>query len=444
MKKFAIAITLMLGLWTCSDYQILETIDEELKSRMRALSPSGDLAYYRLPSSQNLASIPQSGHNPLTHEKIELGKMLFFETGLANDPAYEAGRGTYSCATCHVPSAGFLPGRAQGIADGGFGFGIGGEQRSTFSDYDESELDVQGARPLSVLNTAFVTNSTWSGKFGANHANLGTESSWEQEEATRINHLGMDGLESQNIEGLALHRMQISPEIITELGYKPMFDQAFADFPESDRYSPMTASFALSAYLRSLLTNEAPFQKWLRGENKAMTERQKKGAMLFYGKAGCYRCHQGAAMSAVKFYALGVNDLYHRGDAFNTSAADKRNLGRGGFTGQEQDMYKFKVPQLYNLKNASFYFHGSSKNNLWGVVEYFNRGIPENDDVPIEQIATEFHPLNLTTIEIDALVSFLSDGLYDAEIDRYVPEKILSGNCFPNNDATSRSDLGCE
>ena len=444
MKKLTISITFLMSFWACTEYQVLDTIDEELRSRLRSISPEGRLDHYILPISQNLSEIPQSAHNPLTTEKIELGKMLFFETGLANQPAYETGRSTYSCATCHVPSAGFLPGRAQGIADGGFGFGLGGERRDKAANYNESELDVQGARPLSVLNTAYVTNSTWSGKFGANHANQDTEHAWDGEQATLINHLGMDGLESQNIEGLALHRMTINPQIVEDLGYKSMFDKAFPDLPEGDRYTALTTSFALSAYLRSLLTNEAPFQKWLRGENAAMTERQKKGAMLFYGKAGCYRCHQGAAMSAVKFYALGVDDLYHRTDAFNTSADDKRNLGRGGFTGREADMYKFKVPQLYNLKNAGFYFHGSSKNNLWGVVEYFNHGIPENNQVPARQIAAEFHPLHLNTIEIDALVAFLSDGLYDADIDRYVPDYILSGNCFPNNDAISRLELGCE
>ncbi len=443
MKRISFFILLFCCLYACGEYTVLETIDEELKARMRSIVPNNDLGYYILPESDDLAAIPQSEHNPLTPEKVALGKMLFFETGLAQESIYEAGKGTYSCGTCHVPSAGFLPGRAQGIADGGFGFGLQGEGRGKFSVYREEELDVQGARPLSMLNVAYVTNSTWSGKFGANDVNVGTESVWDEDEVTQINHMGMDGLESQNIEGLKLHRMVVDQATVEKLGYKDMFDQAFTNVPENERYSLLTASFALSAYLRTLLTNKAPFQEWLKGDYSALTSRQKKGAMLFYGKAGCYRCHHGASMSAVKFYALGVRDLHQISETFNTSPTDKVNLGRGGFTGQEVDMYKFKVPQLYNLRNAQFYFHGSSKNNLWGVVEYFNRGIPENPNVPNQQIAPEFHPLELSTIEIDALVSFLSEGLYDPDIERYVPQAVLSGNCIPNNDRISRQDLGC-
>ena len=78
------------------------------------------------------------------------------------------------------------------------------------------------------------------------------------------------------------------------------------------------------------------------------------------------------------------------------------------------------------------------------VVDYFNAGIPENNRVPSEQIATQFHPLNLSQEEIDNLVEFLKHGLYDKGYDRFVPDEILSGNCFPNNDPASREALGCE
>ncbi len=443
MKKLTISLVTCLFVYACSNYELLSTLDQELESRLLSISPNGSLAFFTLPQSEDLVNIPQSNFNPLTEEKVALGKLLFFETGLAEDAIYAEGKGTYSCGTCHVPSAGFLPGRRQGIADAGAGFGLSGERRSKLTQYAEQELDVQGARPLSVLNTAYVTNSTWSGKFGANFVNEGTEDRWNKEEATTINFLGMDGLESQNIEGLKIHRMVVNEEIVTELGYKERFDQAFNDISEKDRYSLLTASFAISAYLRTLLTTEAPFQRRLRGDRAALSEREKRGALLFYGKAGCFRCHEGTAMSANRFYALGVRDLYESAGVFNTDEHDIRNFGRGGFTGNAEDMYKFKVPQLYNLKNAQFYFHGSSRTSLWAVVEYFNNGIPENSKVPQENLAKEFHPLNLSPIEMDDLASFLSDGLFDPKLERYVPEHILSGNCFPNNDPVSQRDLGC-
>lgn len=126
-----------------------------------------------------------------------------------------------------------------------------------------------------------------------------------------------------------------------------------------------------------------------------------------------------------------------------TGPSDKRNFGRGGFTGLPEDMYKFKVPQLYNLKNTGFYFHGASKQSLREVVEYFNNGIPENPDVPAGQIAAQFRPLGLTGQEMTDLVEFLENGLYDPNLERYAPVQTLSGNCFPNNDPLSRVETGC-
>ncbi|HMP29404.1 MAG TPA: hypothetical protein PKD85_07375, partial [Saprospiraceae bacterium] len=84
-------------------------------------------------------------------------------------------------------------------------------------------------------------------------------------------------LEGQNIEGLIVHRLFYNKELITKFGYKLRFDRAFPDMPESERYSRKAASFAISAYLRALTTDQAPFQLWLKGNKEAMTIEQKRG-----------------------------------------------------------------------------------------------------------------------------------------------------------------------
>ncbi len=436
------SLLFLLLLSACTQDQLPDPLDTQLEQRLSELSPNGDLDYFQLPDSeQELGRVPAGVGNPLSPEKIALGRMLFFETGLAADARHEAGKGTYSCASCHVPSAGFMPGAKQGIADGGVGFGRNGESRGRQIGYAEEELDVQGARPLSVLNTAFVTNSTWSGKFGANHANEGTEYAWVGD--AEVNELGLDGLEAQIIEGTVLHRMRVTEGWLDTLGYRPMYDAAFGDFPVGERYTRLTTSFALSAYLRSLTTTEAPFQRWVRGERSAMRPQEKAGALVFFTKGGCYRCHKGPSLSSTEFHALGVRDLWESG-AFATGPDDIRNLGRGGFTGLEADLYKFKVPQLYNMKDSSFYFHGSSRHSLEAVVEYFNEGIPENSRVPEDQLSPFFHPLNLTEQEKADLIEFLKHGLYDPNLERFVPQEVLSGNCFPNNDPLSQQQLGCQ
>ncbi|MEZ4984149.1 MAG: cytochrome c peroxidase [Saprospiraceae bacterium] len=427
----------------CTTDHATDPLDVSLSRAMTRLSPDGTLAYYQVPHHTDLASIPAGVGNPLTEEKVALGKLLFFETALGIDAVHTSGMQTYSCASCHVPSAGFMPGRMQGIADGAVGFGNNGEGRGMSSDYTEQLIDAQGARPLSMIGVAYVKNSMWAGRFGANHNNVGTEHLWGvSDPATEVNHSGLDGLEAQNIEGTIIHRMNVNDYILDTLGYRALFDDAFYDWPSNARYGREAMSFALSAYIRTLMPYEAPYQAWLRGNESAMNESMKRGALLFFGKAGCYRCHNGPALNGNTFHAIGVNDLCDVG-GLATGENDERNLGRGGFTLRDEDMYAFKVPQLYNLKDGGFYFHGSSHTSLRDVVEYFNQGIKENPRVPQERISAFFHPLRLTDAEVDDLTEFITHGLYDPNLKRYQPDAVLSGNCFPNNDPQSQEDLGC-
>ena len=162
--------------------------------------------------------------------------------------------------------------------------------------------------------------------------------------------------------------------------------------------------------------------------------KKKQGAILFFGKAKCVACHTGPALSAMKFYGLGMTDLhtgsYGASQVVQADQAKVENKGRGGFTGRAEDFYKFKVPQLYNLKDSPFYGHGASFTSLEEVVAYKNAAIPQNAVVPHAQLATEFKPLNLTTTEIKQLVTFLRDGLHDPELRRYVPSSLPSGVSF--------------
>lgn len=417
-------------------------LDTELRQNIQAASPDGTLDFYKLPNEEDLANIPQDPKNPLTPEKIQLGKFFFFETGLGQDAVYEEGNGTYSCASCHIPSAGFRAGNYQGIADGGRGFGVGGEDRVRNTNYDESEMDVQSARPLSMVNVAYVQNTFWNGQFGSSGVNIGTEDVWDLSEDTERNHLGFEGIETQNFEGLIAHRITINKPLLEELGYLELYDEVFADFPEEERYTTFTASFAFSAYIRSILSNKAPFQEWLNGEGRAMSYEEKKGGILFFGKAQCWQCHYNQNLGSSEFHALGVKDMYQT-PSYNTSPDDRRNLGRGGFTLNEEDNYKFKVPGIYNLDGTNFFFHGASHTSIADVVEFFNEAQPENPDVPASQISEKFNPLFLSADEKAHLVAFLKNGLKDPNLKRYAPDSILSGNCFPNNDDQSRQDLGC-
>lgn len=418
-----------------------DSLSKELENSINGKSQGKGLAFFTQPESDDFNRIPQDPNNPLSSAKVELGKFLFHEPGIGNDPKISAGKYTYSCASCHHVSAGFQAGRKQGIGEGGVGFGLNGESRFMHPDYDEETCDVQSIKSPSTLNVAYQTNMLWNGQFGATGVNIGTQNLWYGSEALTTNELGFEGVETQAIAGLKVHRMSIDPvDLKAYEKYIDLFAKAFQNQPNT--LSRENAGLAIAAYERTLLANQSPFQNWLKGDENALTDNQKKGAILFFDKANCVSCHTGPALNSMAFYGLGMNDL-SGDDVFDVTLEDKEHLGRGGFTQNPEDNYKFKVPQLYNLSDSPFYGHGGNFESIREVIEYKNNAVAQNPSVPESQLAANFKPLNLTNDEIDQLVDFIENGLNDPNLNRYVPNNLASEMCFPNNDFQSKIDLGC-
>ncbi|NNE29218.1 MAG: cytochrome-c peroxidase, partial [Saprospiraceae bacterium] len=300
-------------------------------------------------------------------------------------------------------------------------------------------------RTPSAMNGAFQKNMLWNGQFGATGENIGTEGSWTAGTPKEKNHLGFEGLETQAIAGLVVHRLNINEDILNIHPYKILFDAAFADIPEADRYTRTTAGLAIAAFERTVMADRAPFQKWLQGDHSAMTESQKAGALLFFDKAECFTCHTGPALNKMDFMAIGMGDLFECGEqTFRAPENDPAYLGRGGFTGDASENYRFKVPQLYNLKDSPFFGHGATFKTVEAVVDYKNQAVSQNPNVPASQLDPLFVPLGLNQHEIDQITDFVENGLYDPELLRYAPVTLPSGNCFPVNDLLGRLDLSCD
>ena len=427
------------------DTAVVTPLDDELLTALRAQSPTGEVQYFQLPESTDLSAIPQDPKNPLSPEKVALGQLLFHETGLALNPKHISAIETYSCASCHFAGAGFQANRFQGIADGGLGFGINGEGRVRGNHYDRSEIDVQPLRTPSAMNLAYQKNVLWSGQFGATGANIGTEDQWTPETPKAVNELGFEGLETQAIAGLSVHRQQPDSEFFTKYPeYMPLFDRAFPELPADERYNIVNTGLAIGAYERTLLANQAPFQQWIAGDMSAMNEQEKEGALLFFTKGQCVDCHSGPSLANMEFHALGMSDLIDCPEEIFQVTETNGMFGRGGFTKDPADDYTFKVPQLYNLEDSKFLGHGSSFRSVEEVIRYKNEARPQNPRVPEDRLSEKFVPLGLSDSEIDAIAAFIRTGLRDPNLARYEPSSVLSGNCFPNNDPLSRQDRGCE
>jgi len=446
MKKKYLILLLGIVFWSCENdegsYEPLSELDSALEVTLFRASGNIGLHYYKLPTSDDFSNIPQDPNNPLTIEKVFLGKMLFHETGLAVNASHEDGMGTYSCASCHHSDAGFQAGKRQGIGDGGVGFGLLGEARVLNENYTGEIVDVQPIKSPTALNTAYQKVMLWNGQFGATGMNMGTESQWTIGTPKENNNLGFEGLEIQAIAGLTVHRMDMNETIANSLAYKEYFDSAFSEDPIGERYSVKNAGLAIAAYERTLLANKAPFQEWLNGSLNAMSDNEKEGAILFFDKANCYQCHNGPSLALMKFSAIGMNDLLGA-EILGSPVDEATRKGRGGFTQNPEDDYKFKVPQLYNLKSNGTYGHGASFASIKDVIMYKNIGVKQNFNVPVDALESDFVPLGLTENEVDKLTYFVENALQDNYLERYVPESVMSGNCFPNNDSESQQDLGC-
>lgn len=422
-------------------------LEKQLREQVEDAGGASGAAAFVLPDSRDLAKIPQDPLNPLTPEKVALGQMLFHETAIAINPLDPSNKGAYSCASCHSADAGFVSGLTQGMGEGGSGFGPKGGLRELAANM-LSIVDVQPISVPAALNTAWQSVMLHNGQFGATGLNRGTEYAWTADTPKAVNRLGYEGVETQAIAGLAVHRLiddkQPKKTSASVLGkdakYLEMFAAAYPQKPEQNRVNQETAGLAIAAYERTLIADKAPFQNWLRGDSQALTNNQKLGASVFFGQGQCVACHTGPSLASMKFAALGLRDLDTAPGAIIKDPKFQEVLGRGSFTGLAADMFTFKVPQLYNLKDHAGYGHGASLTSIRAVLDYKNRAKPENPRVSATALAPEFQPLGLSELQLSALADFLENGLYDPDLKRYQPQALPSGNCFPNNDTVARKD----
>ena len=467
-SAIGLAVSLSLSLIaTSAGAENRRSIETELISLIESQSRGGGLADFVLPDSDDFASIPQDPLNPLSAEKVALGRLLFHETAVGTATPAVDRRETYGCASCHHAGAGFKSGIPQGIADGGSGFGRRGELRRLArgmdvgaADGDPAKPDVQPVATPTALNVAYQDVMLWNGALGGRvggvndgivkHPDFGPP-------GAMVNRFGLSGVETQVLAGTRVHRLSFDADSIvhTDATYRRLYEAAFPDgdtgfVPAGSTVTPeaLGAAKAIAAFERTLLANRAPFQRWLRGERRAMTVQQLRGARLFFGKAGCVGCHTGPALSTWPdadaerlFFAVGFSDLNPRDRRVHGTVPDADSRGRGGLTDDPGDDYAFKVPQLYNLRDSRALGHGASFTKVRDVVLYKNAGRAQNGHGT--NLAAGFVPLGLNGREIGDLTIFVREALRDRSLSRYRPDELPSGNCLPVADFKSALHLRC-
>ncbi len=304
--------------------------------------------------------------NPVTPEKVSLGRQLYYDKRLSKD-------GTVSCATCHDPAKGFSDGRK--VAEG-----IGGKK---------------GARNSpTVLNAVFYEFQFWDGR---------AASLEEQAKGPMINPVEM-GMESHDTVVKVVRGI---PQ------YQQAFGKVFGHEPGIDDVAAAIATFE-----RTVVSGDSPFDRFHAGDKTALSESAQRGWELWNGKARCNTCHPfGNAtpnFSDNKFHNIGVAAKARdfAGLARKAAAAggpdelaflpDFTELGRYVATKQPKDIGAFKTPGLRDVALTAPYMHDGSEATLADVVTFYDKG-----GEPNPYLDGGIVPLHLTEQEKKDLVAFL-------------------------------------
>ena len=273
-----------------------------------------------------------------TPAKVRLGAQLFFDPRLSVD-------GSLSCASCHDP--------AQAWAN---------HQRT-----DTGVLGRIGARNSgTILNAARMTHQFWDGR---------AESLEAQVWGPIVN-----ALEMGETEAHVLQKLGAIP------GYRRAFRRAFRAGLTRE-----TVAQALAAFERTVVSGPSPYERFNRGDHRALNPSARRGLQVFEGKAGCFRCHSGSALSNQGFANLGVG--------LTSTPSD---LGREAVTGNPEDRGRFRTPGLLNVALTWPYFHDGSAATLEAVIEVYDQGGIAN-----ENLDPRLRPLGLSASEKRDLKTFL-------------------------------------
>ncbi len=327
--------------------------------------------------------------NPITPEKVELGKMLYFDPRMSGD-------GSMSCNSCHPASTGW--GVPTAISFGGAGT----------SHWRNAQT---------ILNVAYYSRYNWDG----------AKKSIEKQNAG-----AWGGAVAGNLDSaLAEERLAQIPE------YVERFKEVFGlEYPTWD-----AALKAVATYERTIVSRNVPADAFFEGDEDAISEEAKRGYELFNGKANCIACHNGPLASDGTYHAIGVpqNPEFYTSPlkqiTFRYEQAAKgvpeevyrttdQDLGLYYVTKQDEDKGKFRTPSLRDLCYTAPYMHNGVFQTLEEVVAFYNAG---GGDVPNKD--PEIYPLDLTEEEQSDLVAFLESMCGDPVTDE--PPELPPYGVFP-------------
>jgi cytochrome c peroxidase len=299
----------------------------------------------RVPLGLDAKALLIPDDNPITPEKVELGKQIFFDVRWSRSK-------TVACVSCHLPEHGWADPRR---------FSIRADGKPT------------PRHSPTVLNRAFSTAQQWTGA-------------------------------RTSLEDQAIKSSDSDPETVVRHlgpipGYQAQFQRVFGTGVTAEG-----AAKAIAAFERTILSGNAPYDRFLAGDRQAMSANATRGFAVFVGKGRCVTCHTGANFTDERYHSLGVG--------MHETTLD---VGRYGVTKDDRDRGRFKTPTLRDVATHPPYMHDGSVATLAEVVAFYDRG-----GLTGPWGAPDIKPLELTPAEQADLVAFMEalTGVVDPAVTR--------------------------
>jgi len=290
---------------------------------------------------EKLPPVPVPANNPQTRDKVKLGEALFFDPNLSSCAAV-------ACATCHLPEKGFSDGKEASPGCKG----------------------TEGRRNSSTIyQTAYLSHLFWDGR----------AQSLEQQALSPV----VDPTEMANTWDNVTSYLQTGVHPATGKGFpeaKKFYETAFGKVFAGE-ISITTVAKAIAAYERTVNSFDSPFDRWVQGDDKALTVAQKRGMLVFFGRGKCSKCHNAPHFTDSDFHNIGVPNA-----GFENAAQFPQNPGicKGVVPtvdpGRAEvpalhtscaDVGTFRTPTLRNVALSAPYMHNGKFDSLEAAVVHY-------------------------------------------------------------------------
>jgi cytochrome c peroxidase len=429
------------------------SLDQELSARLTELGFTGRIE----------TTLEQRLGRHLDQRRANLGRLLWFDTigGLNNDN---------TCGGCHSPTNAF--GDTQSIAIGIDNNGIVGPHRVGPRN--------QRRTPMAI-NTAFFPNLMWNSRFASLSGDPFDNSAgfiFPQPEGLTLSYLPqlldaqafIPPTERVEVAGFAFpgDNFAIRAEVLNRLNaveaYRKLFGEVFPEVKDGAAIDFDMFGKAIAEFEFSLVFANAPIDRYARGQMNALTDDQKKGALLFFGTAGCVECHRVSGQSNEMFsdfsqHVIGVPQIAPAagdpaaGNVIFDGPGQNEDFGLEQITGDPNDRYKFRTSPLRNVAMQPTFFHNGAFTRLEDAIRHHldvvasvnsynptSAGVAPDLRGPLGPMAPVLsrldpllaNPIHLTDEEFRQLVDFVTNGLLDPRakpdnLKKLVPKSVPSG-----------------